>query len=96
MQVDPDNYGYVTFDAFIDFMTHETADEDSSDQILRSFKILAGDKDYITEEEIRRELPKEQAEYCLAHMIPYVGPGGDVCGYDYQSFSNSLYGLSDL
>ena len=44
LQVDPNNDGYVTFDAFIDFMTHETADEDSSDQILRSFRVLAGDK----------------------------------------------------
>ena len=42
--VDPNGQGVVTFEAFLDFMTRETADNDNAEQIMQSFKILAGDK----------------------------------------------------
>ncbi|KAL5269854.1 hypothetical protein ACHWQZ_G003356 [Mnemiopsis leidyi] len=69
--VDPDMTGQVTFNAFMDFMTQEASDMDTAEQIIASFRVLAGDKRYITPEEIRRELPAHQAEYCIARMSPY-------------------------
>lgn len=42
--VDPNASGAVTFQAFIDFMSTETTDTDTADQVIASFKILAGDK----------------------------------------------------
>lgn len=42
--VDPNNTGYVTFDTFLDFMTREATDTDTAEQIIDSFRILAGDK----------------------------------------------------
>ena len=42
--VDPNSSGYVSFDAFLDFMTRETADTDTAEQIVQSFRILAGDR----------------------------------------------------
>ena len=42
--VDLNRLGVVTFQAFIDFMSRETADTDTADQVMASFKILAGDK----------------------------------------------------
>ena len=42
--VDPNNTGYVTFESFLDFMTRETANTDTAEQVVQSFKILAGDK----------------------------------------------------
>lgn len=42
--VDPNRMGVVTFQAFIDFMSRETADTDTADQVMASFKVLAGDK----------------------------------------------------
>lgn len=42
--VDPNNAGVVTFQAFIDFMTRETAETDTAEQVMASFKILASDK----------------------------------------------------
>lgn len=42
--VDPNNTGYVLFDAFLDFMTRESTDSDTAEQIIDSFRILAGDK----------------------------------------------------
>lgn len=42
--VDPNRVGVVTFQAFIDFMSRETTDTDTADQVIASFKILAADK----------------------------------------------------
>lgn len=42
--VDPNRTGYVHFDAFLDFMTRESTDTDTAEQVIDSFRILAGDK----------------------------------------------------
>ncbi|MEQ2235254.1 Alpha-actinin-4 [Ilyodon furcidens] len=94
--VDPNSTGTVTFQAFIDFMSRETTDTDTADQVIASFKILAGDKNFITADELRRELPPDQAEYCIARMAPYTGPDAVPGALDYMSFSTALYGESDL
>uniref|UniRef100_A0A8C7Q0M7 Actinin alpha 3b n=1 Tax=Oncorhynchus mykiss TaxID=8022 RepID=A0A8C7Q0M7_ONCMY len=94
--VDSNNTGVVTFQAFIDFMTRETAETDTADQVMASFKILASDKSYITVDELRRELPPEQAEYCISRMTRYIGADGPAGALDYISFSSALYGESDL
>ncbi|XP_068630664.1 alpha-actinin, sarcomeric isoform X2 [Battus philenor] len=94
--VDPNNTGYVSFDAFLDFMTRESTDTDTAEQVIDSFRILAGDKPYITAEELRRELPPDQAEYCVARMPPYRGVGAPPGALDYMAFSTALYGETDL
>ncbi|XP_057315716.1 alpha-actinin-like [Hydractinia symbiolongicarpus] len=94
--VDPNEVGYVTFQAFLDYMTRESADTDTAEQVMESFRILAGEKPYITADELRRELPAEQAEYCIARMSAYTGPDGVPGALDYRSFSSALYGESDL
>nr|XP_055035233.1 alpha-actinin-3a isoform X2 [Misgurnus anguillicaudatus] len=94
--VDPNNIGVVTFQAFIDFMTRETAETDTAEQVMASFKILASDKVYITVEELKRELPPDQAEYCISRMTKYIGSDAPSDALDYISFSSALYGESDL
>ncbi|TDH01435.1 hypothetical protein EPR50_G00180080 [Perca flavescens] len=94
--VDPNGTGNVSFQSFIDFMTRETADTDTADQVVASFRILATDKPYILVEELRRELPPEQAEYCIMRMPPYTGHGAPPGALDYTAFSTALYGESDL
>ncbi|XP_047997519.1 alpha-actinin, sarcomeric isoform X1 [Leguminivora glycinivorella] len=94
--VDPNNTGYVSFDAFLDFMTRESTDTDTAEQVIDSFRILAGDKPYITAEELRRELPPDQAEYCVARMPPYRAGGAPPGALDYMAFSTALYGETDL
>lgn len=53
-------------------------------------------QNFITAEELRRELPPDQAEYCIARMAPYTGPDTIPGALDYMSFSTALYGESDL
>ncbi|XP_058449806.1 alpha-actinin, sarcomeric isoform X2 [Malaya genurostris] len=94
--VDPNNSGYVQFDAFLDFMTRESTDTDTAEQVIDSFRILASDKPYILPDELRRELPPDQAEYCIQRMPPYKGSNSIPGALDYMSFSTALYGESDL
>ncbi|UYV79415.1 hypothetical protein LAZ67_17002526 [Cordylochernes scorpioides] len=94
--VDPNNTGSVHFDAFLDFMTRESTDSDTAEQIIDSFRILAGDKPYIMAEELRRELPPDQAEYCIQRMTIYKGHSSVPGALDYMTFSTALYGESDL
>ncbi|XP_033627727.1 alpha-actinin-1-like isoform X3 [Asterias rubens] len=94
--VDPNHDGHVTFEAFLDYMSREATDTDTSEQVKGSFKVLAGNKNYITKEDLMRELPPDQAEYCIARMAPYQGPDGSPGALDYMSFSTALYGESDL
>lgn len=51
---------------------------------------------YILVDELRRELPPEQAEYCIMRMPPYKGQGAPPGALDYTAFSTALYGESDL
>ena len=51
---------------------------------------------FITGDELRRELPPDQAEYCISKMVPYDGPDTVPGALDYRSFSSALYGESDL
>lgn len=90
--VDPNGTKFVTFDSFLDFMTRESTDRDTAEQILDSFRILASDRPFITVEELRQELPKEQAEYCIQRMKSFAS--GIEGALDYNSFAVSLYGTS--
>lgn len=94
--VDPSNTGMVTFQSFIDFMTRESTDSDTAEQVLESFKVLAGDKAYILPDELRRELPIEQAEYCISRMGAWRSADAPAGALDYQTFASSLYGQSEL
>ncbi|KAK1171716.1 alpha-actinin-2 isoform X1 [Acipenser oxyrinchus oxyrinchus] len=94
--VDPNGTCVVSFQSFIDFMIRETADTDTAEQVVASFRILAADKPYILVDELRRELPPEQAEYCIMRMPAYTGPGQEPGALDYPCFSTALYGESDL
>lgn len=94
--VDPANTGMVTFQNFIDFMTRESTDSDTAEQVMDSFKVLAGDKAYIMPDELRRELPPDQADYCISRMGAWHGPNAPAGALDYQTFASALYGQSEL
>merc|ERR1712212_932274 len=83
--VDPNNTGRVTFDAFLDFMTRETQDNDTAEQVLQSFRILAGEKPFITADILRCELPPDQSEYCIGRMLPHQGADGVPGALDYMT-----------
>lgn len=88
--IDGDGDGKVTFEEFASYMERVSSGSDTPDSIKQAFRTLAGDKDFVTESDLRAVLPAEKVAYCLAHMKPYPGSNG---GYDYNSFTdNQLYG----
>ena len=64
--------------------------------IMLIFSSLLTLQPYITADELRRELPPDQAEYCISRMTQYVAPDAPPDALDYLSFSTALYGESDL
>ena len=51
---------------------------------------------YITADVLRRELPLDQAEYCISHMQPYRGKDAVSGALDFMTFATALYGESDM
>jgi len=86
--VDGDGDGQVTFNEFLGYMEQISTTKDTPEDLKAAFKILAGDKDYVTEADLRSVIPADKVQYCLAHMSPYPGVQG---GYDYNSFAVKLY-----
>jgi len=87
--IDGDSDGKVTFEEFASYMERVSTGSDTPDSIKHAFKTLAGDKDYVTEADLRSVLPGDKVDYCLKNMKKY--PGVDNA-YDYNSFTDSLYG----
>jgi len=80
--------GKVPFEAFVDFMSKKAADSESRDQILEAFKTLAGDKEFVLEEDLRRALPAEKVNYLVQHMPLYKGQAGS---YDYAAWATTCF-----
>ncbi|GAU97298.1 hypothetical protein RvY_08619-2 [Ramazzottius varieornatus] len=89
--VDPNMSGYVKFDSFLEYLTRQATDTDSADSLIESFRVLAQDRPYILPDDLRRELPPDQAEYCIRKMQPYRAGGAPPGALDYTSFSATLY-----
>ncbi|CAH8841985.1 unnamed protein product [Trichobilharzia szidati] len=95
-EVDPGHTGYISFDAFLNFMTRDNVDEATEEQLIQSFKTMSGDKGYITAQDIKERLSADDAEYCLAHMTAMNGPMGDSGALDYERFAYSICGRNPI
>jgi actinin alpha len=61
-----------------------------------TYKVFFSFQPFITADILRRELPPDQAEYCIKRMAPYHGHGAPPGALDYTSFSTALYGESNV
>jgi len=80
--------GKVPFDSFCDFMANKAADSESKDQILEAFRVLGGDKGYVTEEELRRALPAEKVAYLTSNIPLFKGQAGS---FDYNAWAHKCF-----
>jgi len=79
--------GQIKFDRFVEFILKSRKGSDSPDNIKSSFRIMAEDKPFITEAQLRAVLPPARVEYLLENMPRYEG--GE--NYDYVAFTDQLY-----
>jgi len=80
--------GLVLFDQFVQYMIKTRKGSDTPDNIKASFRIMAEEKEYITEAQIRSVLPPARADYLVANMPAYPGVEG---AFDYVKFTENLY-----
>ncbi|KAL1923793.1 uncharacterized protein VTP21DRAFT_8773 [Calcarisporiella thermophila] len=79
----------ITFEQFINFMVNVTEDQTSPDQLRESFRVVAGDKPYVTEMDLKMlVLPAPVVDY-LKQTMPrsHQGEGYDYSQYVHQMFS---------
>ncbi|XP_078606063.1 spectrin alpha chain, non-erythrocytic 1-like isoform X24 [Branchiostoma floridae x Branchiostoma japonicum] len=93
--VDPNRDGYVSLQEYMAFMiSRETENVQTSEEVENAFRAIATEgKPYVTKEELYANLTKDQAEYCILRMKPYVdNRGHEVTGaLDYIDFTQSLF-----
>jgi len=80
--------GRIPFESFVTFMSNKAADSDTVSQINEAFRVLSGDAEFITEEQMRRALPAEKVGYLVKHMPLYKGQAGS---YDYHGWSQKAF-----
>jgi len=82
---DKDGDGKISFDEFISFVSSVAKEGAGKDDLLNAFKDLTKGEPVITENVIRSNFDKEQAEYFLKVMPKVTG------GYDYVAYLDSAY-----
>jgi len=87
-KLDPEKTGGVTFERFTSFMVEKTKDTVSKDEILESFKSLANDKEFVTEEDLRKVMSNERVAYLMEHMPAYEAVAG---GKDYRKWVEQAF-----
>eukprot|EP01120_Amphizonella_sp_Union-15-10_P001175 TRINITY_DN1122_c0_g1_i3.p1 TRINITY_DN1122_c0_g1~~TRINITY_DN1122_c0_g1_i3.p1 ORF type:complete len:890 (-),score=244.97 TRINITY_DN1122_c0_g1_i3:53-2398(-) len=75
----------LSFESFVTYMKNKHSQSDSPHRIKDAFKIMAGEKDFITEAELRSLLPADKVEYLIKRMPKVSG------GYDYNAFTESMF-----
>jgi hypothetical protein len=58
---------------------------------LDAFKIIAGEKDYVTEKDLAAVLPPEKVAYLVSHMPPYPGVDPSLKAFDYKAYTDKIY-----
>uniref|UniRef100_A0A672LXN8 Spectrin alpha chain, non-erythrocytic 1-like n=1 Tax=Sinocyclocheilus grahami TaxID=75366 RepID=A0A672LXN8_SINGR len=93
--VDPNRDGNVSLQEYMAFMiSRETENVKSSEEIESAFRALSAEnKPYVTKEELYQNLTKEQADYCISHMKPYLDTKGREIpsAFDFVEFTRSLF-----
>ncbi|CAE6415793.1 unnamed protein product [Rhizoctonia solani] len=84
-----EDYGAVTFEAFINLLVDITEDQTSPAQLRDAFRGLAGDKPFVTEVDLRAALlPPTAVEY-LQQAMPRRG--GSDSEFDYEAWLDDVF-----
>jgi len=83
---DPKHNG-ISFEAFTNMMVGRNKDTDSKEEMLTAFKDLANDKDFVTEEDLRKVMTSERVNFLLQKMPKYH----NGTGYDYKAWVEMAY-----
>lgn len=77
----------ISFDAFLNLMLQQFKDQDTLDGLLGAFRTLANGKESLEPKELEARFKPADAAFLQAAFG--MAPDG---GYDYATFSRSVYG----
>ncbi|KZW01516.1 hypothetical protein EXIGLDRAFT_64789 [Exidia glandulosa HHB12029] len=84
-------YGAVTYEAFINLLVDITEDQTTPAQLREAFRGIAMDKPIVTELDLRMAvLPAATIDY-LRQVMPQVGMDGDEPVYDYEAWLDNVF-----
>ncbi|KAJ7812911.1 actinin-like protein [Mycena leptocephala] len=84
------DYGAITFEAFINLLVDITEDQTSPEQLREAFRGIAADKPFVTELDLRlHHLPGASIEY-LSEVMPRSRGGGEA-EYDYERWLDDVF-----
>ncbi|KAF9241152.1 calponin homology domain-containing protein [Melanogaster broomeanus] len=85
------DYGAVTFEAFINLLVDITEDQTSPDQLRESFRGIAADKPFVTELDMRlAQLPVGAIDY-LREVLPSSKNEVGEPQYDYETWLHDVF-----
>ncbi|KAL6308324.1 calponin homology domain-containing protein [Sparassis latifolia] len=87
------DYGAVTFEAFINLLVDITEDQTSPEQLRDAFRGIAAEKPFVTELDLRiAQLPTSAIEY-LREVMPSVSAqnGAGEPEYDYEAWLDHVF-----
>ncbi|EMD40209.1 hypothetical protein CERSUDRAFT_151252 [Gelatoporia subvermispora B] len=85
------DYGAVTFEAFINLLVDIMEDQTSPEQLRDAFRGIAHEKPYVTELDLRvAQLPASAIEYLRQAMPPLEGGTGEP-EYDYEAWIDEVF-----
>ncbi|KAG8214638.1 hypothetical protein J3R82DRAFT_9716 [Butyriboletus roseoflavus] len=85
------DYGAVTFEAFINLLVDITEDQTSPEQLRESFRGIAGDKPFVTELDMKlAQLPLSATEY-LREVLPSSKNEVGEPEYDYETWLHDVF-----
>ncbi|KAF4577056.1 alpha-actinin family protein [Pleurotus pulmonarius] len=86
-----EEYGAVTYEAFINFLVDITEDQTSLEQLRESFRGIASDKPFVTELDLRlAQLPPGAIDY-LREVMPNTTTEGGEPEYDYDRWLYDVF-----
>ncbi|KAF9255638.1 actin cross-linking [Marasmius fiardii PR-910] len=87
------DYGAVSFEAFINLLVDIMEDQTSPDQLRESFRGIASDKPFVTELDLRiAHLPASAIDYLRGAMPSRLNEGGEP-EYDYDKWIDESSGV---
>ncbi|KAI0789597.1 actinin-like protein [Abortiporus biennis] len=85
------DYGAVTFEAFINLLVDIMEDQTSPDQLRESFRGIANDKPFVTELDLRvAHLPQSSIDYLKEAMPSAQNEHGEP-EFDYEAWLNDVF-----
>jgi len=85
------DYGAVTFEAFINLLVDITEDQTSAEQLREAFRGIASDKPFVTELDLRiTQLPVSAIEY-LREVMPSACNEAGEPEYDYEHWLDDVF-----